>query len=104
MAFSLKGNRIAVDAEPVNTKTESGLELPDSVLTNEPRYGTVVAVGTGNRSDMTGELVAPDITVGDRVFFHRMSGEKWKIDGTEYLVLGANEIIGVSETSLAVVE
>ena len=104
MTFVLKGNRIAVDADKVNTTTDFGLELPDSVLTNEPRYGTVVAVGAGNRSDHTGELMPPDLEPGDRVFFHRHAGETWKIGATEYLILGAEQIIGVAETSLAVVD
>ena len=96
MAFQLLEDRIAVTVDPeAEKKTDSGLVLPDTTNTHEPRYGTVAGVGAGHKSEYTGELVTPNVTVGDRVFFHNLSGETWKIDGTEYRILNVREIIGV---------
>ena len=95
MAHKLQGDRVSVIADPVVTTTASGLELPESAVNNVPRYGTVAEVGTGHRSEQTGELIPIDLEPGDRVFFHRVSGEVWEIEGTDYLVLNPREIIGV---------
>ena len=101
MAFTLKGDRVAVDADPIESKTASGLHIPEGAEDmQEPRYGTVVAVGEGHHSEFTGELVPVGLDVGTQVFFHKRVGETWKFDGTEVLVLGKEQILGVVETEL----
>jgi chaperonin GroES len=104
MTFSLQSDRVAVIAEPVVNKTASGLELPDTAVNNVPRYGTVAAVGIGHRSEQTGELVPIDVEPGDRVFFHRMSGELWEIGDETYTVLSPREIIGIDEPGVRINE
>jgi chaperonin GroES len=105
MSFSLQSDRVAVIAEPLETKTESGLHVPDTAQDfHTPRYGEVAVVGIGHRSEATGELVPLDVAVGDQVFFHKQSGEVWKFEGTEYVVLSPREIIGKSDVTLSVVE
>ena len=96
MSFSLQSDRVAVIAEPLETKTASGLHVPETFETNKPRYGEVAVVGIGHRSEHNGELVPMDVKVGDHVFFHRQSGETWEFEGTEYTVLAPREIIGVA--------
>lgn len=105
MTFSLMSDRVAVIADELETKTESGIHLPESALDwNEPRYGTVAHVGIGHRSEATGELVPIDLEPGDRVFFHKRSGEDWRFEGVDYKVLSPGEIIGVQETELRAVQ
>lgn len=98
MSFTLLDNRIAVTDDPSEEKTESGLFVPESgqeVL----KYGTVVKVGSGRRSDTTGELIPIDVAEGAKVFYHRASGQPLKIEGTDYRILGPTEIIGVVDAS-----
>ena len=95
MTFKLLEDRIAVLAEEVATKTESGLHFPDTMVNNVPRYGTVVHVGVGHWSEHAKQEIPIAVKKGDRVFFHRGSGETWEIEGTEYVVLSPREIIGV---------
>ena len=93
MAFELLEERVAVIADPEEEVSESGLYLPDSgreVL----RYGTVAVVGHG-RATETAEWIVPDVDVDDRVFFNRASGSTLTIEGTEYLILAAREIVGI---------
>jgi chaperonin GroES len=54
----------------------------------------VVAVGPGGR-DEAGKLVPIDLQAGDRVLFGKWSGTEVKIDGTEYLIMKENDIMGV---------
>ena len=94
MTFRLLEDRIAVIADEISETTVSGIIVPESgqeIL----RYGTVALVGVGRRSEQSGELVPIDISEGDRVFFHRASGQPMEIEGMEYVVLAPREVIGV---------
>jgi chaperonin GroES len=96
MPFRLLEDRIAVVAEELPDTTESGLIITESAQ-SVLRYGAVALVGIGHRSEESGELIPMDVAVGDRVFFHRASGQPLDIEGTEYVFLSPREIIGVCE-------
>ena len=81
--------------EEETEKTAGGLFIPDSAK-EKPQQGEVVAVGKGKRSD-DGKLIAPDVQPGDRILFGKYSGSDIKIDGTEYLIMREDEILGVLE-------
>ena len=83
--------RIEEDTE----KTASGLFIPDSAK-EKPQQGEVVAVGNGKRNDK-GERDALDVKAGDRILFGKYSGSDIKIDGTEYLIMREDEVLGVLE-------
>lgn len=76
-------------------KTAGGLFIPDSAK-EKPQQGEVVAVGAGKRDDK-GERVALDVKAGDRILFGKYSGSDIKIDGTEYLIMREDEVLGVLE-------
>ncbi len=75
-------------------KTASGLVIPDTAK-EKPQQGTVVAVGTGKRSDQTGEVIPMDVSEGDTVLFSKYGGTEVKIDGQEYLILSARDILAI---------
>jgi chaperonin GroES len=81
--------------EEETEKTASGLFIPDSAK-EKPQQGEVVAVGAGKR-DEKGERVALDVKAGDRILFGKYSGSDIKIDGTEYLIMREDEVLGVLE-------
>ena len=56
----------------------------------------MIAVGPGKR-DEAGKLLPMDVKVGDRVLFGKYSGQNVKVDGTEYLVMREEDIMGVVE-------
>lgn len=94
MAFRLNGERIAVDPDPQEEVTESGLFVPESgqdIL----RYGTVTHIGSSRVSEFTGQPLPIWVSEGDRIFFHRHSGVVLTIDGHEHLILTPNEVYGV---------
>jgi chaperonin GroES len=83
--------RIEEEAE----KTAGGLFIPDSAK-EKPQQGEVVAVGQGKRND-EGKLIPLDVKVGDRILFGKYSGSDIKMDGTEYLIMREDEVLGVIE-------
>src|SRR5579863_6136368 len=76
-------------------KTASGLYIPDSAK-EKPQEGEVIAVGNGKRNDK-GEIVPLDVKAGDRILFGKYSGSDIKIDGTEYMIMREDEVLGVLE-------
>ncbi|NWQ43696.1 co-chaperone GroES [Bacillus sp. EB106-08-02-XG196] len=87
------GDRIVIELVESEEKTASGIVLPDSAK-EKPQEGKVVAVGTGRVLE-SGERVALEVSVGDRIIFSKYSGTEVKFDGNEYLILRENDILAV---------
>ncbi|PTW91214.1 chaperonin GroES [Microbacteriaceae bacterium MWH-Ta3] len=86
-------DRIVIQQVAAEQVTASGIVLPDSAK-EKPQEGTVVAVGPG-RIDDNGNRVPLDVAVGDVVLYSKYGGTEVKYDGTEYLVLGARDILAI---------
>ena len=86
-------DRILVKRIEEKEATYKGLIIPDSAK-EKPQEGEVIAVGHGKRLD-NGELVALDVKVGDRILFGKYSGSETKLDGTEYIIMREDDVLGV---------
>ena len=85
-------DRIVVRASEGESKTASGLVIPDTAK-EKPQEGEVLAVGPG-RFDEDGEKRIPvDVEVGDRVLYSKYAGTEVKIDGEELLVVPSRDIL-----------
>ena len=93
MKFRPLHDRVVVKRIEAEEKTAGGIIIPDTAK-EKPQQGEVVAVGPGGR-DEAGKLVPIDLQAGDRVLFGKWSGTEVKIDGTEYLIMKENDIMGV---------
>ena len=87
------GDRVVIELVESEEKTASGIVLPDSAK-EKPQEGKIVAVGTGRVLD-SGERVALEVAVGDRIIFSKYAGTEVKYEGTEYLVLRESDILAV---------
>jgi chaperonin GroES len=85
-------DRIVVQANEGDTTTASGLVIPDTAK-EKPQEGTVVAVGPGRFED--GNRVPLDVAVGDSVIYSKYGGTEVKVDGEEYLILSARDVLAV---------
>ena len=93
-------DRIVVRTAEAEEKTASGLVIPDTAK-EKPQQGEVLAVGPGRRSDQTGEIIPLDITVGDTVVYSKYGGTEITVEGSDYLILNARDVlakVGASET------
>ena len=94
--FNLKPleDRIVVQANEGDQTTASGLVIPDTAK-EKPQEGTVVAVGDG-RWDEDGEKRIPvDVAVGDTVIYSKYGGTEVKVEGEDYLILSARDVLAV---------
>ncbi len=92
-------DRIVVKRIEETETKRGGLYIPDSAK-EKPQQGEVVAVGKGKRTD-DGKLIPLDVKPGDRILFGKYSGNDITIDGTEYLIMREDEVLGVLENVAA---
>jgi chaperonin GroES len=93
MTFRPLHDRVVVRRLDAEEKTAGGIIIPDTAK-EKPQQGEVVAVGPGAR-DESGQLVALDVQVGDRVLFGKWSGTEVRIDGQDLLIMKESDIMGV---------
>jgi chaperonin GroES len=86
------GDRLIVEALEEEEQTASGIVLPDTAR-ERPQRGRVLAVGPGERSERTGEVVPMDVAVGDEVIFSKYGGTEIKIEGDEVLILRQADVL-----------
>ena len=91
MAVKPLEDRVLVKPMEKETKTESGLYLPESSK-ERPVQGKVVAVGPGKRLD-NGKRADLSIKVGDTVVYGKYSGSEVKVDNVEYKILRENDVL-----------
>jgi len=85
-------DRIVVKRIDEQETTRNGIVIPDSAQ-EKPQEGEVIAIGHGKRIE-DGSLVALDVKVGDRVLFAKYSGSETKVEGTEYMVMREDDVLG----------
>jgi len=88
------GDRVVV--EPIkNELSAGGIALPETAK-EEPQRGIVLAAGPGLR-DGSGQRIAMDVAVGDKVLFARYGGSSLKHEGKDLLILREDEILAIIE-------
>ncbi len=87
------GDRVVVKPKDEDeSTTSSGLVIPDTAK-EKPQLGEVLAVGPGEYQD--GDRIPLDVKVGDLVFYSKYGGTEVKVEGDDYLVLSARDVLAV---------
>ena len=89
-------DRILVRRIEEQETMRGGIIIPDTAK-EKPQEGEVVAVGPGRKTE-DGKLIPLDVKAGDRVLMGKYSGTDVKIDGTEYVILREDDVLGVLNT------
>jgi chaperonin GroES len=90
-------DRIVVKRIEEEETTRSGIVIPDSAK-EKPQEGEVMAVGRGKRLE-SGELVALEVKVGDRILFGKYSGSETRLDGVEYIIMREDDVLGILDSA-----
>ena len=81
-------DRVLVEPLEAETKTASGIIIPDTAK-EKPQKGSIVAVGPGtNENPVT-------VKVGDSVLYGKYSGTELKLDGKDYLIMRESDILAI---------
>ncbi len=86
-------DRVVVKPLQAEEKTAGGIIIPDNAK-EKPQKGEVVAVGPGKASD-SGEKVAMELKVGDKVLYGKYSGTEVTVDGDDYLIMRESDVLAV---------
>ncbi len=74
--------------------TKSGIVLTGNAK-EKPQFAEVIAVGPGG--EINGKEVKMVVSKGQKVVYSQYAGTPVKLDGTEYIVISQNDILGVIE-------
>jgi chaperonin GroES len=89
------GDKILVKRLEAETKTKSGIVLPDSAK-EKPKQGTIIAVGEGKRLE-DGTRAPLNVKKGDKVLFTSYAGTEVKIDGEELMIMSEDDVLAIVE-------
>lgn len=81
-------NKIIVEPVEAETKTASGIIIPDSAQ-EKPQKGVVIATGKGKHDEPM------EIKVGDTVLFGKYAGTEIHMDDKKYLVMNQTDVLAV---------
>ena len=98
MAATLKplGDRLVVKPIEAEETTASGILLPETAK-EKPQEGKVIAAGPG-RLDDSGNRVAMEVKVGDRVLYAKYAGTEIKLEGDQkVLILKESDVLALVE-------
>ena len=87
MKFRPLGERVLVERIEEDTKTSSGIIIPDNAK-EKPLVGIVKAVSAKLKEDKV-------LKENDKVVFGKYKGAEIKLDSKEYIVLELDGILGV---------
>lgn len=77
-----------LEAEEVS---KGGIILPDSAKQKQEKV-EVLAVGPG-KTDQNGNLIPIPVAIGDIVLMDKYAGQEVSIDGKEYIIVRADDIV-----------
>ena len=86
-------DRILVRRIEENAVTNGGIMLASAAI-EKPTRGEVVAVGKGKILH-NGGIDTPELKVGDKVLFGKLSGTEVKIDEEDLLMMCEEDIVGI---------
>jgi chaperonin GroES len=87
MRFRPLGERALVKMVEREETTASGIVLPDTAK-EKPQMAEIIAVGEDD---------GLEVSQGDVIVFARYSGTEITLDGEDYMILDADDILGVVE-------
>ncbi len=81
-------DRVLVEPKEAETKTASGLYIPDTAK-EKPQQGTVIAVGGGKQDEPM------ELKVGDVVLYGKYSGTEINSEGKDYLMMRQSDVMAI---------
>jgi chaperonin GroES len=95
MKFRPLYDRILVERVESEETTKGGIILPDSAK-EKPQQGKVISCGEGKRTE-DGKIIPLQVKEGTLILFGKYSGSEIKIEGTEYLIMKEDDVMGILE-------
>lgn len=95
MNITPMGNRIVVKVSEPETKTATGIIIPDTASKARPKTGKIIFVGKGIANEK-GKLMPMQVKQGDSVIFTEWAGSEIVIEGEKHLIMKEDDILAVN--------
>ena len=82
-------DRVLIEPAAAETKTSSGLYIPDTAK-EKPQRGTVVSV-----SEVDEKGNKPAVKAGDVVLYGKYAGTEISVEGKDYLIMRETDIFAI---------
>jgi chaperonin GroES len=82
-------NRVVIEAAQAETKTSSGIIIPDTAK-EKPQRGIVISI-----SDIDEKGNKPSVKPGDTVLYGKYAGTEIQVDGKDYLIMRESDIFAI---------
>ena len=79
-------DRVVIEPKEAETKTASGLYIPDTAK-EKPQMGTIVAAGPGKKDEPM------EVKVGDVVLYGKYAGTEVTVEDKKYLIVKQSDIL-----------
>lgn len=89
------GNRVLLRRLAPEETLKGGIILPDTAKKKQEQ-AEVIAIGTGKK-DKNGQLIPITVKAGDVVLIEKYSGQEVTLDGEEFVITRADDLIAVIE-------
>ena len=86
-------DRVVVKPLELDEAKVGSIYIPETAK-EKPQEGKVVAAGPGKASD-TGEKVAMEVKVGDKVLYGKYSSTEVTVDSVDYLIMRESDILAI---------
>ena len=87
------GDRVLIKPAEAKEVSKGGIILPDTAQ-EKPQEGEIVAIGAGTLSD-SGERVALEVKVGDKVLYGKYSGTEITYNDVSYMIMKESDILAI---------
>ena len=81
-------DRVLVEPKEAETKTASGLYIPDTAK-EKPQEGKVIAAGPGKKDEPM------EVKAGDEVIYGKYAGTEVTVEGKKYLIVKQSDILAI---------
>lgn len=81
-------DRVLVEPKEAETKTASGLYIPDSAQ-EKPLQGKIIAAGPGKKDEPM------EVKAGDEVLYGKYAGTEISYEGKKYLIMKQSDILAI---------
>jgi chaperonin GroES len=95
MKFTPLNDRLLVSRTDSEETSAGGIIIPDTAK-EKPLQANVIAVGEG-KPNKNGGREPIGVEAGDVVLFGKYSGTEIKLDGEDFLILRADDVLAVVE-------
>ena len=94
MSIQPLGGRVVLKILEKEEITKSGIVLPDTVDKEKKSEGEVVAVGPGKMLE-NGQRASIEVQVGQKVLVKSWGGDEVEVEGQEYKIFDAEDILAI---------